>query len=203
MTRYLISLLCRWYWTPKGAVGWESRLHMRTTCLEDTTEIGNRFARRYHGTLYNHSASGFDWLQTTFAFLFCSCLTYQYRLQSGVTDILVVQGDFITLYFDTRPAVITMVSIGFGFLCVCLLSAVVSLTGANSLNIFLFNAASVAIACLSSTVAMYFLANALTHQRCQGAVGAQWGSGYGTTCAGHGSDDPQVGDAFGILLHRF
>ena len=135
---------------------------MRTTYLEDTTEIGNRFARQYHGALHGHSANGFDWLQTTF-FVFCSCLTYQCRLQSGVTDILVVQGDYVTLYFDTRPAVITMVSIGFGLLHVFLLFATVSSTAANSLNILLLDAASVAIASLSSTVAMNELSRQCAH----------------------------------------
>ena len=34
------------------------------------------------------------------------------RLQSAVTDILVVQGDYVTMYFDTRPAMINMVRKG-------------------------------------------------------------------------------------------
>ena len=42
------------------------------------------------------------------------CLTNETkrRLQSAVTDVLVVQGDTVTTYFDTRPAMINMVRRG-------------------------------------------------------------------------------------------
>lgn len=78
-------------------------------------------------------------------YLFFRVLHINHRLQSAATDILVVQGDYITLYFDTRPAVITMVRWVVVLLYARLLSRAALLMGNISLNILSVKVASVSI----------------------------------------------------------